>query len=187
MSKTYQRDKDSFRIEFLVLFVTILAIFVNYDSAPLEVAWSWSIYMESLALIPQFYMTWTTKRTDGYIILYILGMATYRGFYIGNWVYRYYNEDYYDAIAFFGGCVEVLIGVFGLLTILTIMLAKPCSSPSSTQSNIYVLPSVVNQFGKDYKILRNNIATAESVKDANIAETNKFEKYLDTPSTTPNP
>jgi len=177
--KTYQKDKDSFRIEYLILIVTVLAFFINHDMAPLEVAWTWSIYMEAVALIPQFYMTWITKKVDGYLGLYVLGMACYRGFYIGNWVYRYYNEDYYDPIAIISGCVETFVGVFGLLTMFTIVLGKPCNSERSGESSIYVLPSVAEHFGKDYKILRNNAATAESLKDANIAETNKFEKYLD--------
>ena len=82
-------------------------------------------------------------------------------------------------IAVISGCVETFVGIFGLLTIITIVLGKPCNSEPSGESSIYVLPSVVEHFGKDYKILRNSAATAESLKDANIAETNKFEKYLD--------
>lgn len=56
-----------------------------------QVAWTWSIYMEAVALIPQFYMTWTTKKVDGYLALYVLGMACYRGRIRNSHSYRQNN------------------------------------------------------------------------------------------------
>ena len=40
---------------------------------------------------------------------YLFALGSYRTLYIINWVWRYYNEGFYDIIAIVAGCVQTLL------------------------------------------------------------------------------
>ncbi len=58
-----------------------MALTINHSTSWLEISWTWSIYMEAVALVPQLYMIWKSKskNSDSYIILYLLFMTIYKG------------------------------------------------------------------------------------------------------------
>uniref|UniRef100_A0A1B0D1H4 ER lumen protein-retaining receptor n=1 Tax=Phlebotomus papatasi TaxID=29031 RepID=A0A1B0D1H4_PHLPP len=51
--KSYNRKLDTFRIEFLLIPAAILALLFNYDFITLEILWTFSIYLEAVAILPQ--------------------------------------------------------------------------------------------------------------------------------------
>jgi len=146
----YQKKFDTFWIELLIIPVTVLSLVLKHDNTVLEICWTWSIYMEAVAMVPQFYMTWRGGHVDRLLLTYVTGMFCYRGFYIGNWVYRYLVEEYYDMIAIGGGVAETLIGFCGL--ILTIVIYRVRVQPSKgtyiavlPPNGIYTLPLAVEK------------------------------------------
>merc|ERR1711934_295942 len=54
ISATYDVDKkDSFKIHFLLVPAAIMALATCVDYSPLEVLWTFSIYLEAVAIMPQ--------------------------------------------------------------------------------------------------------------------------------------
>ena len=75
----------------------------------MEILWTFSIYLESVALIPQLVMVIKSGETEAYIVHYTLAMALYRGLYILNWIYRYNYEGFYYIIEINAGCIQTLV------------------------------------------------------------------------------
>ncbi|KAF7268706.1 hypothetical protein GWI33_018210 [Rhynchophorus ferrugineus] len=132
---TYNRSKDTFPVLYIILPVLALSLVFNYNvidhgienywkyllQNPYEVAWAFSIYLEALAIVPQYIMISNTG--DGLRIrAYVVVMTMYRIFYICNWIYRYYFESRSDPISFISGSIEVII------LILTLIKIQECTS-----------------------------------------------------------
>merc|ERR1711915_201290 len=49
---TYDGNHDTFRVEFLLAPVAILALVLNHEFSVMEVLWTFSIYLESVAILP---------------------------------------------------------------------------------------------------------------------------------------
>jgi len=97
--------RDKFRVEFLLIPAGILAFVVNHEYSVMEIFWTFSIYLEAVAILPQLFMGSNTT----YICLYLFALGSYRGFYIFNWIYRYHFEGFYDVIAISAGVVQTLV------------------------------------------------------------------------------
>merc|ERR1712235_225311 len=109
MGATYDGNHDSMRAEFLVVPVGGLAFLVNHDFSPLEILWTFSIYLESVAILPQLFMVSKTGEAETITSHYLFALGSYRGLYILNWIYRYYYEGFYDIIAIIAGCIQTIL------------------------------------------------------------------------------
>lgn len=106
---TYDRNHDTFRIEFLLIPVTLLALVLNHEFAPLEILWTFSIYLEAVAILPQLFMVSKTGEAETITSHYLFCLGSYRGLYILNWIYRYYAEGFFDLIAIVAGVVQTVL------------------------------------------------------------------------------
>jgi len=106
---TYDGNHDSFRVEFVLIPVAILALVLNNDFTPMEVLWTFSIYLESLAILPQLFMVSKTGEAETITSHYLFALGSYRALYILNWIYRYVYESTYDPIAIVSGCVQTVL------------------------------------------------------------------------------
>ncbi|XP_076337061.1 ER lumen protein-retaining receptor 2 [Tachypleus tridentatus] len=128
---TYDHNHDTFRIEFLLIPVTILGLLVNHDFTPLEVLWTFSIYLESVAILPQLFMVSKTGEAETITSHYLFCLGLYRALYIFNWIYRYYFEGFYDMIAIVAGVVQtVLYCDFFYLYITRVIKGKALKLPA---------------------------------------------------------
>lgn len=107
--KTYDRTNDTFPIGFLLLPAAVLALCINYDFTVLEVLWTFSIYLESVAMLPQLRMIGGPSDVDTTIFCYLFALWSYRIFYIMNWIWRYNYEDHYDLISICSGVLQVML------------------------------------------------------------------------------
>ena len=82
---------------------------VGRSCSPSQILWTFSIYLESLAIMPQLYMITKTGEAETITSHYLFAMGLYRALYIVNWVFRFYMEGYYDWIAIVAGCVQTLL------------------------------------------------------------------------------
>jgi ER lumen protein retaining receptor len=73
------------------------SIFSNPRHWLLEVLWATSIYLESVAILPQQIMLRRLGIVENITANYVASLGAYRFFYILNWVYRYYTELHYSA------------------------------------------------------------------------------------------
>lgn len=106
---TYDSNHDTFRVEFLVVPVGGLAVLVNHELSLMEVLWTFSIYLESVAILPQLFMISKTGEAETITSHYLFALGSYRALYIFNWVYRYYFEGFFDLIAVVAGCVQTIL------------------------------------------------------------------------------
>jgi ER lumen protein retaining receptor len=106
---TYDRNHDTFRVEFLLIPVTLVALLVNHEFSPLEILWTFSIYLESVAILPQLFLVSKTGEAETITSHYLFALGSYRALYLLNWVYRYYVEGFYDLIAIVAGVVQTVL------------------------------------------------------------------------------
>jgi len=111
---TRQKEHDTFRIEILLILCGILAFFFKYDNSVVEFFWAFSIYLESVCIIPQLYMIKKMGTLSAEQLVYLSFLGAYRGLYIFNWKYRYETEGFYDTIPIVAGCVQTSIFAFTL-------------------------------------------------------------------------
>ncbi|KAL3316350.1 hypothetical protein Ciccas_005011 [Cichlidogyrus casuarinus] len=129
---TYQDHKDSFPIWTLLLPSGILACIESGVTDIIELFWSFSIFLESVAIMPQMFMIAKTKEAETITAHYLCALGLYRAFYIFNWAYRYVNEDYLDYVALIFGIVQTVLYLdFFYLYI------KNGNSLSDTSSNVF--------------------------------------------------
>ncbi|XP_067938051.1 ER lumen protein-retaining receptor 2-like [Watersipora subatra] len=106
---TYDGNHDTFRMEFLLIPCALLAVVVNHEFSPMEILWTFSIYLESVAILPQLFMISKTGEAETITSHYLFALGSYRGLYIINWVYRYYYETSFDVIAIVAGVVQTAL------------------------------------------------------------------------------
>ncbi|EJW87023.1 ER lumen protein retaining receptor [Wuchereria bancrofti] len=106
---TYDRNHDTFRIEFLVLPCALLALLINHEFTIMEVMWTFSIYLEAVAIMPQLFMLSRTGSAETITAHYLFALGSYRALYILNWIYRYYTEGFFDPIAVISGVVQTVL------------------------------------------------------------------------------
>lgn len=106
---TYDRNHDSFRIEFLLIPTVVLALLINHDFTVLEVLWTFSIYLESVAILPQLFLVSKTGEAESITSHYLFALGSYRGLYLINWIWRYIMESHYDLIAIFAGIIQTIL------------------------------------------------------------------------------
>jgi len=124
-------ELSCFRIEFLILPAFILALLINHELSFIEVLWTFSIYLESVAILPQLFLVSKTGEAESITSHYLFALGSYRGLYLFNWVYRYYAEDHYDLIAIVAGLVQtVLYCDFFYLYITKVLKGKKLQLPA---------------------------------------------------------
>ncbi|KAF9529804.1 ER lumen protein retaining receptor-domain-containing protein [Crepidotus variabilis] len=106
---THDPSIDTFRLEYLLGPCTILALIFNYKFSFTEVLWSFSIWTEAVAILPQLFMLQRTGMADTITTHYLAALGGYRALYIPNWIYRYYTEDLIDPIAVTAGIVQTIL------------------------------------------------------------------------------
>jgi ER lumen protein retaining receptor len=106
---SYDANHDSFRIEFLLIPTAILALVINHEFSVLEVMWTFSIYLESVAILPQLFMVSKTGEAESITSHYLFALGSYRALYILNWIYRYGVEGHYDLIAIIAGIIQTIL------------------------------------------------------------------------------
>jgi len=128
---TYDHNHDTFRIEFLLIPAAVLALLINHDFVVLEILWTFSIYLESVAILPQLFLVSKTGEAESITSHYLFALGSYRGLYLFNWVYRYMVENHYDLIAIVAGAVQtVLYCDFFYLYITKVLKGKKLQLPA---------------------------------------------------------
>ena len=87
----------------------ILALLVNHSMKPLEVLWTFSIYLESVAILPQLFLISKTGEAETITSHYLFAQGLYRGLYIFNWIYRYKTQGHIEWIAVISGIVQTVL------------------------------------------------------------------------------
>jgi len=73
--------------------------------------WAFSIWLESVAILPQLFMLQRTGEAETITTHYLFALGVYRALYIPNWLYRYFTETppFFDPIAVVAGIIQTIL------------------------------------------------------------------------------
>ncbi|KAF9701344.1 hypothetical protein EKO04_000321 [Ascochyta lentis] len=108
---THDPNLDTFKVQYLLAASTVLAVLFPYKYTLTEILWAFSIWLESVAILPQLFMLQRTGEAETITTHYLFALGAYRALYIPNWIYRYFFEvpRFYDPIAVIAGIVQTIL------------------------------------------------------------------------------
>eukprot|EP00921_Rhytidocystis_pertsovi_P004421 GHVQ01007685.1.p1 GENE.GHVQ01007685.1~~GHVQ01007685.1.p1 ORF type:complete len:224 (-),score=16.37 GHVQ01007685.1:85-756(-) len=114
ISQTYDNKADGFPYHiYLIPPAAILTIFTTEVYSFHGILWTFSIWLESVAIIPQLVLLQHLREVENLTSHYVACMGLYRAFYILNWVYRYTVEvpPYINWVGWIGGVIQTALCV----------------------------------------------------------------------------
>lgn len=113
MTKKYSRsireDLDTFPIKYLIYGSLLASLIFTHKYSFREITWSFSLWLESVAILPQLFMLQRTGEAENITTHYIFALGLYRVLYIPNWIYRYFAEGVFDYIAVLSGIIQTIV------------------------------------------------------------------------------
>jgi ER lumen protein retaining receptor len=107
---THDPNQDTFRVEYLLGAAAVLALLFPYSHSPSEMLWAFSIWLESVAVLPQLFMLQRTGEAETITTHYLFALGAYRTLYIPNWIYRWMTEsNWSDPIAVIAGIIQTIL------------------------------------------------------------------------------
>ena len=107
--KRIREATDTFPVKYLCAAAGLLCLIFTHAYSLREITWSFSIWLEALAIIPQLFMLQKTGSAENITTHYIFALGIYRGLYIPNWLYRYFAEGKFDYVAVLAGIFQTII------------------------------------------------------------------------------
>ncbi|KAL4562215.1 hypothetical protein LXL04_034413 [Taraxacum kok-saghyz] len=110
VKRSYDRDLDTFKYQFLVLASFLLALVLHEKFTFLEIFWAFSIYLEAVAILPQLVLLQRSGNVDNLTGQYVFFLGAYRALYIVNWIYRYVTETRFNGwISCISGLIQTTL------------------------------------------------------------------------------
>jgi ER lumen protein retaining receptor len=82
---SYDKDADSFPHYYIYLAALLMAVIIHKSFNPVDFLWSFSIWLEAFAILPQLLMINKLRDIENITAHYILFLGLYRLFYIIHW------------------------------------------------------------------------------------------------------
>lgn len=103
--------KDSFKIRYILAASAVLALFFHEKFTVIDLLWSFSLWLESIAILPQLFMLSKTRKAPSLTVHYIFALGIYRALYIPNWFWRWLFEENkgFQKLPFVTGFVQTLV------------------------------------------------------------------------------
>lgn len=93
------------------------AVITSYNNLDiLSILWYFSIYLETLAILPQIIFTINARYAGSSLVFYVGMLASYRLFHVVHWGYTIYTRQLVDSyFVVLNGTVQLIIycGYFG--------------------------------------------------------------------------
>ncbi|GAW81717.1 ER lumen protein retaining receptor [Plasmodium gonderi] len=112
ISQTYNRKVDNFKSEkYLIPPCLVLSLLTCKTYNLYNILWSFSIWLESVAILPQLVLLEKQREVENITSHYVITMGMYRAFYILNWIYRYFFDEkpYINVVGWLGGLIQTLL------------------------------------------------------------------------------
>lgn len=106
---THDPNLDTFRVQYLLGGSLVLAVLFPYKYTPYEMTWAFSIWLESVAILPQLFLLQRTGEAETITTHYLFALGSYRALYIPNWIYRYFAEGHWEPISVLAGIVQTVL------------------------------------------------------------------------------
>jgi ER lumen protein retaining receptor len=106
---THDPNLDTFKVHYLLGFSALFALLFSHDYRISEILWTFSIWLESVAILPQLFMLQRTGEADTITTHYLFALGMYRALYIPNWLYRYFAEGHFEPNPVVAGIIQTLL------------------------------------------------------------------------------
>lgn len=102
---------DTFRTEYLLAGSLVMALIfpAQRTYSIVNVCWTFSLWLESVAILPQLFMLQRTGQGESLTVHYIFSLGLYRAFYVLNWVYRYWFDGWFSLTSFVTGLIQTAL------------------------------------------------------------------------------
>jgi ER lumen protein retaining receptor len=88
----------------------VLALIVNAEFSFMEILWTFSIYLEAVAILPQLFLLQRAGEVEVITADYVFMLGGYRVLYLLNWIVRWITEPGYVAkIVWAAGLIQTAI------------------------------------------------------------------------------
>uniref|UniRef100_A0A671LN71 ER lumen protein-retaining receptor 2-like n=1 Tax=Sinocyclocheilus anshuiensis TaxID=1608454 RepID=A0A671LN71_9TELE len=110
-----------FALVFTSRYLDLLTAFISFYNSIMKVKnfkceklkppimWTFSIYLESVSILPQLFMISKTGEAETITTHYLFFLGLYRALYLINWIWRFYFEGFFDMIAIVAGVVQTIL------------------------------------------------------------------------------
>jgi ER lumen protein retaining receptor len=92
---TYDRSHDTVRVSILLGASALLALIFPQRYSVLEILWSFSQFLEAVAIFPQLWLLRRTGEVENLTSHYIFCLGAYRACYVLNWIWRFVTDNTY--------------------------------------------------------------------------------------------
>ena len=110
--RSYDPKDDTVPLVYIIAPCAVLALLINEVFTPFEVLWTFSIYLEAVAIVPQLVVVHAfAKAHNGFVESltsdYVFCLGGYRAMYLVNWIYRLATEPgYTNWIVWVSGIIQ---------------------------------------------------------------------------------
>ena len=108
--QTYDVKGDSFQYwKYLLAPCFILSLIFNLEFSFVEIMWSFSIFLESVAFVPQLDMMRKMTEVENLTSHYVFTLGAYRLFYIFSWVSKFMDDEPISWISASAGVLQTIL------------------------------------------------------------------------------
>lgn len=104
-----KQEIDTFKVKYLLAGSLVMLLLFHHKFTFTELLWSFSLWLESVAIFPQLMVLTRTGELDTLTTNYIFALGCYRAFYIPNWIYRWATEGRFEKLAVFTGLLQTVL------------------------------------------------------------------------------
>jgi ER lumen protein retaining receptor len=87
----------------------VMALIFPDKYTPFEIVWTFSLFLESVAIMPQLQMMQSSGGAEALTFHYIFLLGGYRALYLLNWIERYWLEGYTPYNAWLAGLIQTAL------------------------------------------------------------------------------
>eukprot|EP00835_Amoeboradix_gromovi_P006736 NODE_863_length_3616_cov_0.485926.p2 type:complete len:204 gc:universal NODE_863_length_3616_cov_0.485926:342-953(+) len=106
---TWDASKDRFPMHYLIIGSAVAALLFHEHFSVLEMFWAFSIWLESVAIMPQLYIVQMTGECETITSHYLFALGAYRAMYIPNWIYKYLMDERVHLISVIAGLIQTAL------------------------------------------------------------------------------
>ena len=110
LNKGYNKRHDNFQIIYIIIICAIITAFSSSSFQIEDLLWTFSLWLESFAILPQLVLLQRTQRVDVMTHQYIFFLGLYRLFYLINWIYKWFvNSISTQWVSWVSGLVQTIL------------------------------------------------------------------------------
>lgn len=106
---THNPNIDTFKVEYLLGGAAVMSLIFNLEYSVSEILWAFSIWLESVSILPQLFMLQRTGEAESLTVHYIFALGAYRALYLFNWIYKWSFGINFDWVSVFAGLVQTFL------------------------------------------------------------------------------